>query len=74
MVKINWDVAVNKNNGRISIGTTARDCEGVVLATCSRTNNIIVELVVTEALTAIHAMVFSQEMGFYDIILESDAL
>lgn len=74
MNKVNQDVVVEKTHGRIGIGIVMQDNEGVVLAAHSNTRNIFVDLGVAKALAAWHAADFSREMGFYDRILEGDAL
>lgn len=74
MSKINWDVIVDKNNGRIGLGIIARDCDGFILAAQSTTKNILIEHVMAKALAAAHAIDFSKELGFNDIILEGDAI
>lgn len=38
------------------------------------TNKFLVEPTVAEALATLHAVEFSCELGFYDIIVEGDAL
>lgn len=74
MNKVNRDVVVEKTHGRIGIGIVMQDNEGVVLAAHSTTRNIFIEPAVAKALAAWHAADFSREMGFYDRILEGDAL
>lgn len=72
--KINWEVDVDKGYGRIRIGIVVRDHKGVVLAARSTPKNILVDLVVVEALSTLCAVKFSKDMSFHDIILEGDAL
>jgi hypothetical protein len=52
-VKTNWDVVVDNGRGRIGIGIVVWEHDGVALATRSTTKNIWVDLIVTEALTAL---------------------
>jgi ribonuclease HI len=67
-------VVVDKHHGRIGFGIVVRDYEGVILAACSTTRNVVAESVVAETLTALHAVELCKEMSFNDIILEGDAL
>jgi hypothetical protein len=48
MVKINWNVALDKVEGSVGIGITIRDYEGFILAARRTAKNISVELVVAE--------------------------
>jgi hypothetical protein len=59
LYQVNWDVTLDKNNGRISFGLIIRDCAWAVLA---------------EALAALYAVKTCSKMGFHNIILEGDAL
>lgn len=52
----------------------ARDSTGRVIAAQSITLASEAELVLAEAQAALYAVIFSQEMGFIDLILEGDAL
>jgi hypothetical protein len=74
LYKVNWDVAVDNNNGRIGVGIVVQDFEGVVVAARSATKIFMVAPVVVEALAAFNAMELCNEMGFVDIILEGEAL
>jgi ribonuclease HI len=60
--------------GRIGYDLIIRDFEGIVLAAQSTTKNFLVTPEVAEALTALHDVETCKELGFYDIILEGDAL
>jgi hypothetical protein len=74
LYKVNWDAAVDNNNGCIEVEIVVQNFEGVVVAARSTTKNFMVAPVVTEALVAFHAMELCNEMGFVDTILEGDAL
>jgi hypothetical protein len=73
-VKVNWDAAMNKKHGRRDIGFVTRDSKGFILATRSTTQRIVLEPIVVEVVATLHAVIFSKEIGFSDIILEGDAL
>ena len=60
MLKINWNVAVNKGFRRIGIGIIVRDHDGSILAARSTTKNFLVEPTVVEALAALQAVEFSR--------------
>jgi len=74
MYKVDWDAAADKKKRRIGLGIVVRDYEGVVLAARSTTKNFLANHVVTEGLVAFHAVELWREIGFFDIILEGDAL
>lgn len=64
----------DKPHRRIGIGILVWDHVRVVLAARSTTRSLLVDPIVAKALVAIHAMVLCREMGFFDIILEGNAL
>jgi hypothetical protein len=72
--KVNWDVAIDREKGHLGMGAIVRDHEGHVLAAKSFTKLGIQEPVATEALAALHATKFSQDLGLQIIILESNTL
>lgn len=74
MIKVNWDVAVDKKKGCIGFGTIVKDSTGSILGARSITKNILVELVVAKALAPLHAVEFSQELGLHQFILEGDVV
>jgi hypothetical protein len=74
VVKVNWDAAVNKNEGCLRIGIVAHDCEGVLLGAKCVFCLINADPTVAESLAAIYAMIFCKEVGFFDVIFEGDAL
>jgi len=63
-------VVVDNNYRRIGISIIVRNYKDIVLVARSTTRNMLAEPVVAEALTALHAIKLSREMGFNDIILE----
>jgi len=73
-IKINWDASINKSTGCVGWGIVARDHCGSVLGAKSAYNKISVEPVIDEAMAALEACLFCKEVGFFDIILEGDAL
>ncbi|XP_042942755.1 uncharacterized protein LOC122276934 [Carya illinoinensis] len=73
-VKINWDAAVNVDQGRVGIGLVARDHEGSTLATKKLFVPCLAEPVLAEALGAFHAASMARDLGLSSVILERDAL
>jgi len=65
---------MNKKHGHRDIGFVTRDSKGFILATRSTTQRIVLEPIVVEVVATLHAVIFSKEIGFSDIILEGDAL
>lgn len=74
MIKVNWDAAVNKNDGCVGFGIVAHDCDGMFLGAKCIYCPITTNLVVVEALTATHFILFSKDVGFVDVLFEGDAL
>jgi len=74
MINVNWDAVIDKTHGHIGIDFIVRDHEGAGLAACSTTKIFLVEAAVAEALAAVHTVEFCREIGFFDIMLEGDAL
>lgn len=72
--KVNWDVAVNKNLQLIGVGVLVRDYHDLVHAALSRTLQLLLELVVAEAMGALIAAEFSRDLGIHDIQIEGDSL
>jgi len=69
VLKINWDVAVNKKNGCIGIGIIARDCNGFFLSASSFSQKLVVDPKGAEAIVALYVLILCKEVGFFDIIL-----
>jgi ribonuclease HI len=74
VVKVNWDAAINKKEGYTGCGIIICDYEGQVLAARSITQVSIMDPTMAEAWAALQALLFSKEIGFFDAILEGDAL
>ncbi|XP_059437060.1 uncharacterized protein LOC132170186 [Corylus avellana] len=73
-VKINWDAAMNHTNKVIGLRIIARDERGKFMAAFSKQQDIDTELVVAEAMAALHAIILSQEMNFQNVVFEGDSL
>jgi len=73
-VKINWDVAINEKDGWIGLGIVARDCKGCLFSARSIPINLQVAPKMAEVMAAFHAIQFSREAGFFEVIFEGDAV
>jgi hypothetical protein len=73
MMKINWNIVVGQNYGRIGFGVIVRDCCGRVVLARSVTKMMEVDSATTETLVARQGMLLGKEMGAKGIILEGDA-
>ncbi len=71
---MNWDTAIHKQSGCIAFGIVARDCEGFLLGAKCVHLNLLVDPKVAEVMAALHAILFSREVGFFDVVFEGDAL
>jgi ribonuclease HI len=74
VIKVNWDTTVNKNEGCVGFGIIARDCEGMFLGAKCMFCPLAVDPTMAEAMATTHAVIFSKEVGFFDVIFEGDAL
>ncbi|XP_059441827.1 uncharacterized protein LOC132174149 [Corylus avellana] len=60
MVKMNWDAAVNVKEKRVGLGLIARDSTR--------------DPITAESMAALHAVLFSKEMSFGNVLFEGDAM
>jgi hypothetical protein len=74
LVKINWDVVVDKTKKKMGISVIIRDGNGKVLTTLVEPKNHIITLNVAEAMIALRIVNFSCDLEFYTIILEGEVL
>lgn len=73
-VKGNFDRGFYSDMGASSTRIIIRDTSGLIMgATCSRNSNIL-SVEVVEALVAVQAIQFAQEMGFHRVEFEGDSL
>jgi hypothetical protein len=71
---VNRDAAIHKQEGCIALGIVARDCEGCFLGAKCIHLQMLVDPKVAKAMAALHAILFSKDIGFFDVIFEGDAL
>ena len=64
IVKINWDAAVNVEQGCIGLGCVARSSTGCFLAARCVVKKISADPTVAEAIAALYATVFGKELGY----------
>lgn len=74
VVKVNWNLAIDKHNHKMGVGVIARDVEGLILASMYTTVPFITDPSVVEAVATWKAVVFCIEKGFQRIYLKGDAL
>jgi hypothetical protein len=68
MIKINCDAAIDTKKRIIGMGIIARDGRGFFMAVASKVMNLVDDLVVAETLAALHALLFSRDLGFQNAI------
>jgi hypothetical protein len=73
-IKINFDAAINKSKGYVGLGIIARDSLGNVLGAKRLTKFLSTDSHIAEVMPASYAVIFSKEVGFFDVIFEGDAL
>ena len=71
--KVNFDGAVFKESNSAGIGVVIRDDLGQVMTSMSESVHLPSSVDEVEALTAVRAIYFAQEVGFSSIILEGDS-
>ncbi|XP_062152012.1 uncharacterized protein LOC133860414 [Alnus glutinosa] len=74
VIKINFDAAMNKQAGFLGIGIVARDCMGNLLGAKRLTVRLATNSHIAEFMAASHAVIFTREVGFFDVIFEGDAM
>lgn len=68
-VKVNWDGAMGKDNGRITIGVIVRNHEGEVLTTLITPRPHIIDPAIIRAMVALR-VVFAKELGWHNVKVE----
>lgn len=71
--KANWDVSIDKAQGRMGIRIAVRDDRGRVIAASSKMRQGSFEPATGEALPSFHAISLCKELGIQHIWLEGDA-
>jgi hypothetical protein len=72
VLKVNWDVTIDKPKKMMSVWVIVRDKEGNVLASMCFLKQFIVNPTVVKAYAAWKAVEFSRDLGMLNIILEGD--
>jgi ribonuclease HI len=73
-IKINFDAAMNKHTSLVGLGMVARVSGGNVLGAKRLSIFLSIDAYTAEQLAASYAVIFYLEVGFFDIIVEGDAL
>ncbi|XP_059445374.1 uncharacterized protein LOC132177155 [Corylus avellana] len=72
-VKVNWDIALDKANGRIGVGVIVRNEAGRVIAAKGSTRLGLLDATAAEALGAFMAVCLCKDLRLTQIYLEGDA-
>ncbi|KAF5470790.1 hypothetical protein F2P56_011279 [Juglans regia] len=72
-LKVNWDAAVNLEEGRIGIGVLIRDHDGLVMGSLRASRNLKGTPFFAEAYDLLLAAVFCKEIGLTHVCLEGDS-
>jgi hypothetical protein len=67
-VKINFDAALDVQQGYVSVGLIAHDHIGLFLGARSLVHKLKVQAKIAESIAALGAVPFSKEAGFQDVI------
>ncbi|XP_041017886.1 uncharacterized protein LOC121260102 [Juglans microcarpa x Juglans regia] len=73
-LKLNWDVALNKNNCKVGVGAVIRDWEGTIKATMRMKHDLYPEPLLAKAYALPQASIFCKSLGWKEFILEGDSL
>jgi ribonuclease HI len=71
--KANWDVAIDKSQGRVGIGVIIRDEKGQTIAAMSKTRLKNLEPTMEEAFAAFNAACLCRDLKLQHIMMEGDA-
>jgi ribonuclease HI len=71
---MNWDAGVNVKERRVELGLIAKDSQGKFMAARSVIHEIQADLTTAEALATVNTIMFCKELGFDNIIFESDTM
>jgi ribonuclease HI len=71
--KANWDVAIDKSQGRVGIGVIIRDEKGQTIAAMSKTRLENLEPTTGEAFAAFNAACLCRDLELQHIMMEGDA-
>jgi len=74
ILKLNWDVAIDRARGITRVGLVVRDSNGQVVVASTRHFPILVEASIGEALGAWCGVSLSSEWGFQNMIFEGDSM
>jgi hypothetical protein len=66
--KVNWDVSLNKRTCFFGLGRVIRNFEGQVLSVKYSARKVEIDPTLTEAIAALHAILFCKEESFRNII------
>jgi ribonuclease HI len=72
-VKINFDAALDAQQGYVGVGIIARDHMGLFLGARSIVYKLKVQTKIAESIAALGAVLFRKEADFCDVIFEGDA-
>lgn len=73
-IKVNWDGSINKAARSIGLGCVACDHEGNFLGAKTIFKHMVVDPKGVEVMAALNAVQFCNEVGFFNVSLEGDAL
>jgi hypothetical protein len=72
-VKINFDAALDVQQGYVGVWLIARDHMGLFLGARSLVHKSKVQAKIAESIATLGAVLFSKEASFQDVIFEGDA-
>lgn len=71
--KANWDVAVNSDGGKVSVGAIVRDHRGCVMGTLCANRPSLGSVFDAEALGLLLTILFCKELGITNVVFERDS-
>ncbi|MBA0755499.1 hypothetical protein Gogos_021255 [Gossypium gossypioides] len=71
--KVNVDAGVSIANNRVVTDFIIRNDEGFIMGSGFQRHNLVLSVVIAEAIAVLHGLQFALDMGFSRVILESDS-
>lgn len=72
--KLNWDAALDGIHCKVGIGAVIRDWEGNIKATLRMSRSLFSNPLLAEAVASLQVIIFCQDFGYTDIIMEGVSL
>lgn len=72
VIKVNWDASINGDKDWVGLGIIAGDSKGYCMGARSITKVARTNPKTAETMATLHAVLFSKEVGFWNVVFEGD--